>query len=79
MLDSAPGTKQPWVYKQTGGQRLESSLAERDMGILVDSKLIVSHQFALADKRDSHTLGCIGPNTANQAREGIVLLCSVLI
>jgi len=48
---------------------------ERNLGVLVDGKLITSQPCALAFKRASHTLGCIRPSTASQMKEEIVLLC----
>ncbi|XP_035422060.2 coiled-coil domain-containing protein 152 [Cygnus atratus] len=48
-------------------------------GILFDGKLNMTQQDVLADKRASCTLGCIKHSTASRSREGIVLLCSVLL
>ena len=58
---------------------LESNPTERDLGVLVDSKLNLSQQCVLADKRATYTLGCIKPSTASQVREGNVLLYSALV
>ena len=46
---------------------------------LVDSKLNLSQQCVLADKRATCTLGCIKPSTASQVREETVLPCSELM
>lgn len=44
---SAPGKGQPWLYIQTGGvEMLEKSPCERDLGVLVHSKLNESTMLA---------------------------------
>lgn len=51
---------------------------ERDLEVLVDSKLNMS-QCALAAKRGKHILGCIEHNIACQLREVNIPLYSALV
>ena len=56
-----------------GAAQLESSLAEKD---LVDTKLNVSQQCALAMKKANGILGCVRQNIASSLREVILPLYS---
>ena len=62
------GHSNPGCTDRLGNERLESSSAERDLGALVDGKLNVSHQCALAAKRASCVLGCIKHSVASWSR-----------
>lgn len=42
-MDSAPGLGQPWMYR-LGNEMLESSIMERDVGVLVSEKVIMIRQ-----------------------------------
>ncbi|GAB0179219.1 mitochondrial enolase superfamily member 1 [Grus japonensis] len=55
-----------------GVDQLESSLAEKDLGVLVDTKLNVSQQCALAAKRSDGVLGCFRDSVASRSREVIL-------
>lgn len=45
---------------------MENTLAEKDLGVLVVTKLSVSQQWVLAAKKASGILGCIRPSTASR-------------
>ena len=73
------GRGNPGYTYRLGDETLESSPAEKDLEVVVDSKLNMSQQCALAARRASRILKSIKNNIASQSREGIVPLYSALV
>jgi len=62
-----------------GGQRLESSPEEKGLGLLMEKKLNMSRQCALAAQKANCIVGCIKRSVASRSREGILPLYSALM
>ncbi|KAJ7414688.1 hypothetical protein WISP_82417 [Willisornis vidua] len=72
------GWGNPGCMYRLGNEKLARSLAERDMGILVISKLNMSQQCP-GSQEDQLCPGSTRHSIASQSREGIVPLCSALV
>lgn len=58
-----------------GGVQLESSFAQKDLGVLAGTNLNVSQHRALLAKKGNGTMGSIRKSTGSTSREVILPLC----
>jgi len=73
------GMNNPMHQYRLGVDLLESSSVERDLGVLVDNRVTMSQQGALAAKKANGILGCIRRRVASRSREVLIPLYTDLV
>jgi len=71
------GRGNPEYQYRLGDEGIQSRLAEKDLEVLVDENLDLSHQCVLAAQKANHTLGCVKRSVSSRSKEMILPLYSL--
>jgi len=69
----------PQYQYRLGDEGIESTPAEKDLGVLIYDKLEMSHQCVLVAQKANCILGCIKRSVASRSREGILPFYCALV
>jgi len=73
------GRSNPCYQYRLEDEGIESSPARKDLRVLMNEKLDMSHQCVLPAQKANHILGCIQSSVASRLREVILPLYSALV
>ena len=73
------GLGKPHYQYKLGDKRIEQNSAKKYLGVLVDGKLDMSQEWAIAAQKAKLILGCIKRSVASRLKEVILPLYSTLL